>query len=194
MVETSRLTPDSAETDGLLVARARSGDREAFGALVARYQRPLMGRAFTRTRSVEDADDLVQETFFRAWQHLGSFRKDDSIGAWLFRTLDNLTADRGRRAGRETPGGEVIALTVEDPRPLAEQRLLDQELEERVHQALGSFPPGRRRDIFRMRFVEGCPIDVIASRLGLHSGTVKVHLFRGVRELRRRLEVPEGRP
>lgn len=188
------MTPDTAEPDGPLVALARSGNREAFGKLVARYQRPLMGRALVRTGKLEDADDLVQETFFRAWKHLGSFRGTDGFGAWVFRTLDNLLADRGRRAGRETPGGEVIAQTVQDPAPLPDERLFDQELESRVRAALASFPPGRRRDIFRLRFVEGLPIDVIAARLGLHSGTVKVHLFRGVRELRRLLENQEGAP
>jgi RNA polymerase sigma-70 factor (ECF subfamily) len=173
--------------DEELVARARRGDREAFAGLVARYQRPLTGRALSSTRRIEDADDAVQETFFRAWQGLPRFREDARFGPWLFRILDNHLADRGRRRGREVPGAEVLAETIADGGPLADEQLLSDELASAVRSAVGQLPPGRQREVFQLRYEEGLPVNEIAQRLGLHSGTVKVHLFRGARELRRLL-------
>ncbi|MCU0223297.1 MAG: RNA polymerase sigma factor [Acidobacteria bacterium] len=173
--------------DEQLVARARRGDREAFAVLVARYQRPLTGRALASTRKLEDADDAVQETFFRAWQGLPRFREDARFGPWLFRILDNHLADRGRRRGREVPGAEQFAEVLADPAPGADERLVADELATAVRGALDRLPPGRQREVFQLRYEEGLPVNEIAQRLGLHSGTVKVHLFRGARELRRLL-------
>ncbi len=179
--------PDTAtgEPDDRLVARSRRGDREAFAELVVRWQRPLYARALRSTRNVEDADDLVQETFLRAWQGLRTFREDTRFGAWLLRILANLAADRGRVRGREVPGAEELAIP--DARPGPEAELMAGELAAAVQDAMAAIPPGRKREVFRMRFVEGRPIQDIADQLGVHTGTVKVHLFRLARELRRRL-------
>lgn len=173
--------------DDELVARARRGDREAFSELVARFQRPLTGRALSSTRRIEDADDAVQETFLRAWQGLPRFREDARFGPWLFRILDNHLADRGRRRGREVPGAESFAESLADDAPRADERLLAEELSTAVQSAVAQLPPGRQREVFHLRYEEGLPVNEIAQRLGLHSGTVKVHLFRGARELRRLL-------
>jgi RNA polymerase sigma-70 factor (ECF subfamily) len=176
--------------DDQLVALARRGDRGAFALLVSRYQRSLTGRALASTRKLEDADDAVQETFLRAWQGLSRFREDARFGPWLFRILDNHLADRGRRRGREVPGAERFADTLADDAPRADERMLADELAMAVRGALEHLPPGRQREVFQLRFEEGLPVNEIAQRLGLHSGTVKVHLFRGVRELRRLLGAP----
>ena len=176
-----------AEPDELLVARARRRDQGAFAELVARWQRPLFAKALRNSRSLEDADDLVQETFLRAWRELGRFRDDGAFGGWLLRIMANLLADRGRRRGRETPGAETLAEATPDPRPGPDDELARGELEDELRRALEAIPPGRRREVFRMRFVEGMPVNQIADALGVHSGTVKVHVFRLVRELRRRL-------
>ena len=108
LIPIRRATP-SESNDDELVRRARKGDREAYGELVGRYQRPLMAKALRYTRHIEDADDLVQETFLRAWDKLGSFRDETRFGGWLFRILGNLAADRGRRSGREVSGGDELA-------------------------------------------------------------------------------------
>lgn len=186
------MTAGVVATDSDLVARARRGDQEAFAVLVTRYQRPLMARALRSTRHLEDADDLVQETFLRAWRSLGGFRSDDRFGGWLFRILANLAADRGRIRGREAPGGDEVGQEIADDLPSIEETLLAEEIAGAAKAALEQMPDGRRREIFQMRFVEDMPIQEIAQRLGLHSGTIKVHLFRGIRELRRRLERWDG--
>jgi RNA polymerase sigma-70 factor (ECF subfamily) len=175
------------EADAPLVARARRGDHQAFATLVARWQRPVFARALRSARNVEDADDLAQETFVRAWQGLDGFRDDGSFGAWVLRILANLAADRGRRRARETLVGEQTFAALPDQRPDPEDELLAGELATAVRDAFAAIPPGRRREVFRMRFVEGRSVQEIADGLGVHSGTVKVHLFRLSRELRRRL-------
>jgi RNA polymerase sigma-70 factor (ECF subfamily) len=188
--------PDQApgEPDEVLVARSRRGDREAFGELVRRWQRPLFARAMRGVHSVEAADDLVQETFLRAWKALKSFRDDARFGAWVLRILSNLTADRGRAAGREAALASVAVELARDPAPSPEDILLAREFSGMLEAAAAAVPPGRRRDVFRMRFIEGRTIDEIARAFGVHTGTVKIHLFRLVRELRARLAGRQEQP
>lgn len=184
---------DPGEPDETLVARSRKGDQEAFGELVRRWQRPLFARALRSTGDVSDSDDLVQETFLRAWEGLRRFRDDTRFGPWVLRILGNLAADRGRRRRREVVGAAAGA-DFADPTPDPEERLLSAELSELVHRALAEIPPGRRRETFRMRFVEGRTVKEIARQLQVHDGTVKVHLFRLVRDLRRRLAGEKEQP
>lgn len=181
------VTPGQDPADEVLVARARRGDRDAFAELVRRWQRPLFARALRAVRQLEDADDLVQETFLRAWQGLSGFRDDARFGAWTLRILANLAIDRGRRSGREVPGADEIAEGLADARPGPEDTLLAGELADAVGKALAAIPPGRKREVFTMRFIEGRPVQDIADALGVHSGTIKVHLHRLGRELRRRV-------
>lgn len=177
----------ASETDSSLVARARRGDKDAFAELMARWQRPLLARALRWLPNIEDADDLVQETFFRVWQGLKRFREDQAFGAFSLRTLENLLIDRRRRLRKEEPGGEEAASRLPDQRPNPEEALLASDLAEAIERALEQIPPGRKREVFKMRFVDGMPVQEIATTLGLHSGTIKTHLFRLSRELRRRI-------
>lgn len=178
--------------DGDLVTRARRGDRAAFGELVRRFQRPLMARALRLTRHIEDADDLVQETFLRAWTRLGGVRESDRFGGWLFRILENLAADRARREGRRpvVDAEPFDGTPARDPGP--EDRLIAREIGSAIARRLAALPPGRRREVFRLRYVEGLPLGEIAARLGVRTGTVKVHLFRLTRDLRREMRELES--
>jgi RNA polymerase sigma-70 factor (ECF subfamily) len=188
--------PDQApgEPDEQLVARSRQGDRDAFGELVRRWQRPLFARAMRGAHGVEAADDLVQETFLRAWKGLKHFRGDAQFGAWTLRILSNLLADRGRAGRNEASPEAAMFELVRDPGPNPEEALLATELSGMLHAALTTLPEGRQREVFRMRFVEGRTIQDIAREFGVHTGTVKVHLFRLVRELRARLAGRKERP
>lgn len=148
-----------------------------------------MSKALKSTRQLEDADDLVQETFLRAWTNLGTFRDETRFGGWLFRILGNLAADRGRRVGREVGGGEELAEASPAPTQSPESRVITAEVARAIRTEIEAIPPGRKREVFLMRFVEGLPVADIAARLGVHTGTVKVHLFRLSRDLRQRLNV-----
>jgi len=173
--------------DDVLVRRARRGDDEAFAELVRRWQRPLMARALAAVGRVEEADDLVQETFLRAWRNLRGLRNPGGFGAFCLTTLRRLVVDRSRRGDVPAEAGDEAAAAAPDPAPGPEDELLAAELRRAVREELAALPPGRQREVFRLRFGEGLPLREIASRLGLHAGTVKVHLFRGTRQLRARL-------
>jgi RNA polymerase sigma-70 factor (ECF subfamily) len=180
------------DDDVALVRRAKRGDVGAFSELVQRHQRPLMAKALGSTRNVADADDLVQETFLRAWREMGRLRDDTRFGPWLHRVLGNLLVDRGRREGRELGepegGFEGTPSCEADP----EATVLARELARGLEHALKTIPEGRQREVFRLRYVDGLAIQEIAAKLGVHSGTVKVHLFRTARRLRALLAGPEA--
>lgn len=181
-------TPDEA-----LVARARRGDRAAFGELVRRFQRPLMAKALRMTRNIENADDLVQETFLRAFTRLETVRDETRFGGWLFRILENLATDRLRYDARRPVVDGDLDETTASSLPGPEEHLLAREVRRAIRRRLAELPAGRRREVFRLRFVEGLPLAEIARRLGVHTGTVKVHLFRLTKDLRRQvreLEIP----
>lgn len=183
-----------SEEDAQLVARAVRGDLEAFDALVTRHQRQLMARALASTGRLEDADDLVQESFVRAFENLAALKEPEAFGSWLRTIHDRLAVDRSRRRKTGAELRPALGAQLPDEAPDPEQRLLSLELAEQVKQALACLPPGRQREIFRMRYQEGLPIQEIAERLGVHTGTVKVHLFRSARALRRHLGTSEGCP
>jgi RNA polymerase sigma-70 factor (ECF subfamily) len=109
------------------------------------------------------------------------------VGGWLFRILGHAAVDRSRRGGREVGADDALMDAVEAPARGPEERLLAEEVGDAVRRALSAMPSGRKREVFRLRFVEGLPLHEIADRLGVHSGTVKVHLFRASRELRQSL-------
>jgi RNA polymerase sigma-70 factor (ECF subfamily) len=168
--------------DAQLVDRVLLGDREAFGGLVERHQRWITVVALRATGNLEEADDLAQETFLRAWRSLAGWRREAAFGTWLGHILRNLLRDRGRAASPATESLEAAA----DPAADAEQerRLLDREMLEALRRAYEAIPPGRQREVVRMRFLEGRRLDEIAAALGLQVGTVKAHLFRGTQKLR----------
>jgi RNA polymerase sigma-70 factor (ECF subfamily) len=151
-----------------------------------------MAKALGSARNVADADELVQEAFLRAWRELGRLRDEARFGPWLHRVLENLAVDRARRRWREVPLPEPAAREAEADAPDPESALLARELVTRVADALESIPEGRQKEVFRMRYSEGMTLGDIADRLGVHSGTVKVHLFRTAKRLRRLLADPEA--
>lgn len=189
MTQTAPAAP--VPDDATLARRARRGDLEAFELLVTRHQRLLTAHALRRVRHVEDADDLVQEAFIRAWERLGSLSDPGSFRAWIRRILDRLAIDRARSAGPRTGSDEGLEETLADDASSPEDELLGRELAARIDEALDALPPGRQREVMRLRFCEGLPIQDIADRLGVHTGTVKVHIFRSSRRLRAELGFSE---
>ena len=91
-------------TDAALVATARAGDRDAFRALVERHSRSLFRLTYRMTGNEQDAEDVVQETFLRAYNHLGKFDGRSSFGSWLYRIAANSSLDllRSRKRSAES--------------------------------------------------------------------------------------------
>src|SRR5947207_12865479 len=159
---------DASETAAVL-ARARQGDGEAFRALVERHSRSVFRLAFRMTGNEQDAEDVVQESFLRAYRQLGRFESRANFGTWLYRIVANCSVDlmrakqarhdQTRREPLET-ASDVSAVNAPDPQRLAESG----EIERRVQDALGALSP-LERAAFTLRHYEGRSIDAIGRTL-----------------------------
>jgi RNA polymerase sigma-70 factor (ECF subfamily) len=176
-------------TDLAIVARARLGDADAFRALVERHSRPLFRLAFRMTGNQQDAEDVVQESFLRAWRQLGRFDERASFGTWLYRIATNCSLDlmrgRKRRPAVSDEEDPVLALPSGDPTP--ERVAMSGQVRERVAEAMDELSDSERT-AFVLRHFEGMGMEDVGRVLGCQPGAAKHSVFRAVRKLRRALE------
>ena len=172
---------DTAERD--LLAKAQNGNLFAFEEIVRRYQRRVYGVAFRIVRRHDLADDVVQETFIRAYESLGRFDVVRPFAPWVATIAANLALNHVRSPRfREEPLPEAHGETPADaPSPLA--GLLDQEAESRLKTAMDALPP-EQRAVFVLRAEEDLSYREIADSLGLSIGTVMSRLSRAREKLR----------
>ena len=182
-----------AETDAAAVALARDGDSEAFRALVERHGRAVYRLAHRMTGSPQDAEDVVQETFLRAYRQLGRFESRANFSTWVHRIAVNCSIDliRGRRhqeAGQDATVLEQLGGAPDerlDPSP--ERLMLSAEVHDRVARAMATLT-GLERAAFVLRHFEGRSIDEISRMLDLKVNAAKHSVFRAVRKMRLALE------
>jgi len=184
-------------TDAAFVAKARSGDADAYRVLVERHSRALFRLAFRMTGNEQDAEDVVQESFLRAYRQLGKFDERASFGTWLYRIASNCSLDlvrsRKRRseqlvyqdADQPEHDDAVAALPSTDPTP--ERAAFSTEVRERVAQAMNDLS-ATERTAFVLRHFEGMCIEDISSVLECRPGAARHSVFRAVQKLRRALE------
>src|SRR5207244_3004829 len=182
---------DASEAAAVL-ARARQGDSDAFRALVERHSRSVFRLAFRMTGNEHDAEDVVQESFLRAYKQLGRFESRANFGTWLYRITANCAVDlmRARQARHDVSRSESLDVdvhqqTADAPNP--ERMAQSAEIERTVQGALGSLSP-LERAAFTLRHYEGRSIDEIATTLGLGTSAAKHSVFRAVKKLRLVLE------
>jgi RNA polymerase sigma-70 factor (ECF subfamily) len=176
-----------------LVVAARKGDRLAFEQLIERHKRRAFHIAFDFTRDGEDAKDLSQEAFLKAFTNLKNFDGRSSFYTWFYRILVNLCLDHKRRH-RRAPAEEFdesmagrIDPSHEPAQPRSpDQQILARQISAKVSAALESLP-ARQRAAFVLKNHQGLSIKEIAELLDTAEGTVKVHLHRAVRALREQL-------
>ncbi len=181
--------------DLALVAEAKAGNYEAFEELVNRYENKIYRLGVNITGSPEDAEDVLQEAFLKAFQHLGEFRADSRFYTWLVRIAVNeaLMKLRKKRSDRSVPieadvgeDGETIPREFADWKPNPEQIYAQSEIESSLRDAAQKLPPAYRT-VFLLRDVEDLSTAEAASVLGLSDGTVKARLFRARLMLREEL-------
>ena len=167
-----------------LVERARHGDDAAFEAIVNRYSRLIYNIALRSASSPEDAADITQETFLKAWRSLSSFRGDCALSTWLCRIALNCSCDHARSARRHyslsltmEEDGQELDIPETDVRSIPEEEITRQAEIEAVRKAIDSLPEDQRR-IVTMRDITGLSYAEIADTLGLEMGTVKSRLNR----------------
>lgn len=182
------------ESDALAVARARDGDGQAFRALVERHSRTIFRLAHRMTGNEHDAEDVVQETFLRAYRQLGRFEARANFGTWLYRIAVNCSIDviRSRRRGDATEGSDALDQASGAPVGQTEPPDLDRlvfstEIKRRVTAALGGLSQ-MERAAFVLRHFEGQSIEEIGRVLGLRTNATKHSIFRAVRKMRVALE------
>ena len=172
--------------DAADVARARDGDQDAFRVLVERHSRAIYRLAFRMTGRAEDAEDVVQEAFVRAYRQLGRFESRSNFATWLYRITFNCSVDYMRaRPHRETPEeqGTLEMLSGQSQGPTTHDLAYAGEIGERVQEALGRLSP-QERAAFLMWHYQGCSIEEICRALDLQTNAAKHSIFRAVRKMR----------
>jgi RNA polymerase sigma-70 factor, ECF subfamily len=179
--------------DADAVARARAGDREAFRELVERHSRRVFQLAFRLTGNEEDAEDVVQDTFLRAYRGLSRFEERAQFLTWIHRIASNCAMDLARRrplrSDRVEEFDERRPPASGDPGdaiPAPERQAVASETGRRVAAALTRLSP-MERTAFVLRHFEGRPIAEIAQTLQVRAGAAKNCVFRAVSKLRREL-------
>src|SRR5690349_1861333 len=171
---------DATEAAAVL-ARARQGDSDAFRALVERHSRAVFRLAYRMTGNESDAEDMVQETFLRAWKQLDRFDGRAAFGSWLYRICANCSLDHIRARSRHVDprperkeGGETEDLLdrMPSPGPSPERLARSSEITAMLLPALDELSE-MERTAFVMRHYEGLSIDDIAGALGVPAGAAK---------------------
>ena len=180
--------------DVALVHAAKQGDMAAFEELVKRHTAMIFRVAMHIMNSHEDAEEIVQDAFLKAFQHLHTFEERARFSTWLTRIAVNAALMKLRKLRRATTvsmdqemeEGGTLADKVADWKPNPEQLYGRGELREILQRALASLPHAYRV-VFLLRDVEGMPVAEIAETLGLSIPNVKARLFRARLKLRERL-------
>ena len=176
--------------DAAAIARAMAGDEDAFRVLVERHSRGVFRLAYRMTGSAEGAEDVVQETFVRAYRQLARFEARANFGTWLYRIGFNCSIDHLRtRNDRETrqPPETLDRLAPAASGPTSEDLVFAGEIGERVQHALNGLSE-QERAAFLMRHYHGCSIDEICHALGLRTNAAKHSIFRAVKKMRTELQ------
>ena len=188
------VTVTDSETD--LIRRAQEDDANAFCSLAERYARRIYLLAFHYCRNAQDAEDLSQEVWLKAYQALASFRSDSSFYTWLRRITINAFLNNRRTSLRRPGQTTIVELIDAGAESLFESRLASPEtiynkvLFESVMSALDDLTPTQRL-MFLLRHYEGMSYDEIAAALNCSSGTVKKGVSRAISKLRAKLDTNE---
>ena len=184
--------PAAAEpNDEELVQRSQRDDERAFGELVRRYESKVYSLALRMVRNPEDAEDVLQDTFLRAFRGIKSFRGSSTFSTWIYRIAANSALMRLRKKQlptvsiedsdeRETP------ITIMDWKPTPVEQLLSQETFQAMEEAIESLPP-EFRQVFILRDVEELSNAEVAEILDLSVAAVKSRLHRARLKVRNRL-------
>ncbi len=179
---------DDAIEAAAVLARARQGDSEAFRALVERHSRSVFRLAFRMTGNEQDAEDVVQESFLRAYRQLARFESRANFGTWLYRIVSNCSVDlmRSKQARHDQTRKDSLddAMELASPNEASPERLAESaQINRRVQDALSGLSP-LERAAFTLRHYEGRSIEEISRTLGLGTSAAKHSVFRAVKKLR----------
>jgi len=189
-------TPAQADVPELdLVKRCQAGDTEAFDQLVTRYRTRVFGMIYNMVHSEQDAWDLAQDSFLKAWKSIGRFRGQSSFYTWIYRIVTNLCLDNIRKKQVRKEDAPVVVdsegeqydvlAQVADARSGAnpERDLMRRELGGRISRALEKLTP-RERVVFELKHYQGLKLRTVGEMLNTTEETAKNTLFRATQKLR----------
>jgi RNA polymerase sigma-70 factor (ECF subfamily) len=189
-------------SDALAVQEAQAGNHDAFRSLVERHSHSLFRLAYRMTGNEQDAEEVVQETFLRAYRRIGQFESRANFGTWIYRIGVNCALDLLRNRQRHaanvldpplpedsSPVELLDGFSAAGPSP--EQAAWSAQIGAQVRQALAALSANERA-AFVMRHCEGLSIEEIAAALGLRTSATKNSIFRAVQKLRRALQPLAG--
>lgn len=181
-----------AKTDEELVDAFREGDLTAFDALVRRWERKIQGAIYRILGSSEEARDVAQDTFLKAFRGLASFKSEARFSSWLYQIALNQCRDRLR----QRKGKTIVSLDDVEPTtaarldwsaPTALQLLEAQDVSRIVATAMAALPE-EQREVIVLKEYQGLTFPEIADVLGIPISTVKTRLYRGLGQMKVRLE------
>lgn len=178
------------QEEAQVIERVLAGDVNAFEELVTQYEKPVYNLALRMTDNAEDAADMAQEAFIKAYNSLSNFRGDSKFSVWLYRIVSNVCLDFLRRQSRrstlslsiEDEDGEDAQLDVPDDSMSPEAQLEKTLTREAVREGLKQLPEDSRQ-ILLLRELQGLSYDEIAQALDIGVGTVKSRIFRAREKL-----------
>jgi RNA polymerase sigma-70 factor, ECF subfamily len=177
-------------TDEELVAKAQDGDASAFDILVGRWERKIRGAIYRIIGSDDDALDLCQETFLKAYRGLSTFKQEARFSSWLYQIALNLCRDRmRRRRGKTWVSLEDLdegATPPQSPGPSALELVEARDLSRTVSVAVATLPE-EQRGVIVLKEYQGLTFLEIAEALDVPLSTVKTRLYRGLGQLRQQL-------
>lgn len=177
-------TNNESDLDRELLARVRSGERDAFGEIVERYLARAMSLAMRLLRHREDAEDLVQDAFLAALQHIDSFDLSRPLWPWLSRIIVNRGLDVA--VSRSARAFDTLADDVSDSRPNPQESAERREIRDEFRRTLEALPE-RRRLVVQLFEVDGFSVAEIAKLLDSSPATIRWHLHMARRQLRNAL-------
>jgi len=178
-------------SDEELVEACQAGEASAFDVLVARWEDKIRGAAYRFLGSEEEARDVAQEAFLKAYRALGGFKREARFSSWLYQIATNLCRDRlRRRRTRAAVSIEELEETgpvIVETRPGAHERLQQMDLARVVRRAVHALAE-EQREVVILKEYQGLTFQEIAQALDLPVSTVKTRLYRGLGQLRLQLE------
>ncbi|HEY4282923.1 MAG TPA: sigma-70 family RNA polymerase sigma factor [Chthoniobacterales bacterium] len=194
--ETTPAQADVSELD--LVKRCQDGDSEAFDELVVRYRTRVFGMIYNMVHSEQDAWDLAQDSFVKAWKSIKRFRGQSSFYTWIYRIVMNVTIDWLRKKQIKAGGAEFddsiqlkdvdpASKTLPKPDALPSETLEQREIRTEIDQAIAQLSP-EHRAVILMKEIEGMQYHEIAETLGCSIGTVMSRLFYARKKLQNLLK------
>jgi len=182
--------------DEQLVLKAQQGDDKAFGKLVKKYQDKVLYLAYDLVGNFTDAQDIAQNTFYRAFRSIKNFKKQAKFSTWLFRIVVNTAIDVQRAESRKykimtkqslDDPENLISMTIKDAGRLPDQMLVLKDFNEQLENALNELPE-RQRVAFILRHYHEMSMKEIATVLNCEAATVRSHIFRAIHKLRELLK------